>query len=96
MPDIERFEALVAALLDLDAALSPIGAAVLTACHMGVADDSRSAANRLGLAHALVLRELHALDERAILTISRRDTRVMRTFYAISEKGARLLHRTGR
>lgn len=92
-PDLERFDALVSALLAIEPALSPIGAALVAALAEELAADSRSAANRLGLAHALVLREVHALEASDMLAIARRDARTMRTFYALGESGRLLLHR---
>ncbi|ALN72573.1 hypothetical protein M673_07590 [Aureimonas sp. AU20] len=83
-PDAERLEALIAVLMGLDPALSPIGAAIVAACAEGLASDSRSVSNGLGIAHALVLREIHALRAQGILDITRRDARTMRTFYAFA------------
>lgn len=81
-PDVERFLALVARLQADDAQLSAIQAGLLAAAALGIAHDSRTFARQLGLAHALVLRELNALAERGDrLSIDKRDARTMRTHY---------------
>ena len=92
-PDLERFDALISALQTLEPNLSSIGAALVAALAEELAADSRSAANGLGLAHALVLREVRALEALGMLAIARRDARTMRTFYALGESGRLLLHR---
>ncbi|WP_411036341.1 hypothetical protein [Shinella sp. BYT-45] len=85
-PDAERFLALAARLREEDSQLSPIGAGLLAAAHMGIAHDSRTFARLLGLAHALVLRELAALAGRGdLLHIEKRDGRTMRTHYALGD-----------
>lgn len=81
-PDVERFLALVARLQAEDVQLSAIQAGLLAAAALGIAHDSRTFARQLGLAHALVLRELNALAERGDrLSIDKRDARTMRTHY---------------
>ena len=83
---VERYMALVEAVLGDEAAeLTPLGAGILTAAHLGIAADSRSFAKTLGIAHALVLREVDGLSEEAgWLTVTRRDPRTQRTFYALT------------
>ena len=83
---VERYMALVEAVLEDEAAgLSPLSAGVLAAVHLGIAADSRSFAKTLGIAHALVLREVDGLSEEAgWLTVTKRDPRTQRTFYALT------------
>ena len=83
-PDAERFLALAARLQADDPRLSAIQAGLLAAASLGIAHDSRTFARVLGLAHALVLRELNALAERGgLLCIEKRNVRTMRTHYTL-------------
>ncbi|MBB2830792.1 UNVERIFIED_ORG: hypothetical protein GGD51_000893 [Rhizobium esperanzae] len=83
--DADRFLALVAAAQDRDARLTAIQAGLLVAADLNIACDSRSFARRLGIAHALVLRELDALAEHGDkLEIVKRDPRTMRVFYRLA------------
>ncbi|MGU3537201.1 hypothetical protein [Methylobacterium sp. A54F] len=59
-----------------------LGTGLLAALQLGLPADSRSAALGLGLAHALVLRALADLAERGLVTVTRRDARTQRCFYA--------------
>lgn len=87
VPDAEHFLALVARLQAEDPQLSAIQAGLLAAASLGIAHDSRAFARHLGLAHALVLRELNALAERGDrLSIEKRDARTMRTHYVLTGK----------
>lgn len=70
-------------------ALTATGAAILLAIHLEIATDSRSIANRLGLAHALVLREITALSPR-FLRVARRDARTQRSFLEATVGGQAL------
>ena len=87
---VERYMALVEAVLEDEAAgLSPLGAGVLAAVHLGISADSRSFAKTLGIAHALVLREVDGLSEEAgWLTVTKRHPRTQRTFYALTDSAA--------
>ncbi|GAA4160147.1 hypothetical protein [Shinella granuli] len=78
------FLALVARLQGEDPRLTGIQAALFAAVRTGVASDSRTFARRLGLAHALVLRELNALAEQGAIRIDGRDARTMRTRYSLA------------
>lgn len=81
------FLALVARLQAEDPRLSGIQAALVVAARTGVANDSRTFARRLDLAHALVLRELNALAERGgTIRIDGRDARTMRTRYSLASQ----------
>ncbi|WP_432289084.1 hypothetical protein SLT36_28880 (plasmid) [Aminobacter sp. BA135] len=52
---------------------------------MDIAHDGRSFARIFGVAHALVLRQVNALDEAgALLRITKREPRTMRTHYVVS------------
>ena len=84
MEETGDFLALVARLQGEDPQLTGIQAALVAAARMGVASDSRTFARRLGLAHALVLRELNALAERGgAICIEGRDARTLRTRYCL-------------
>ena len=87
---VERYMALVEAVVGDEAAeLSPLGAGILAAAHLGIAADSRSFAKTLGIAHALVLRDVDGLaDEAGWLTVTKRDPRTQRTFYALTGSAA--------
>jgi hypothetical protein len=91
----EQFLAAVSAIRFIMPDLSPIGAAILVAIDFGVARDSRSFSNKLGIEHALVIREITALSstELGLLTISRRNERTQRTEFAQTAKAQELVLR---
>ena len=90
-PDVDRFLALAAQLQEHVAGLTPIQAGLLAAAHTGIARDSRTFARHLGLAHALVLREMNALAERGgLLRVEKRDERTMRTHFVLHDDVAGL------
>ncbi|MCZ7482413.1 hypothetical protein [Rhizobium rhizogenes] len=70
--------------------LTATGAAILLAIHLDIATDSRSIANRLGLAHALVLREIAALSPRFV-RVTKRDARTQRSFLQATTEGQALV-----
>ena len=70
-------------------ALSATGAAILLAIHLDIATDSRSISNRLGLAHALVLREISALSPRFV-RVTKRDARTQRNWLEVTAEGQAL------
>ncbi len=71
--------------------LTPVGAGVLLAVRDGAASDSRSFARDFGLAHALVIREVVALEaELGLIGITRTDPRTQRLFYTLTGAGAAL------
>lgn len=70
-------------------AIDATGAALIAAVHLGVGSDSRSLANKLGIAHALVLREINALDGR-MMTTEKRDARTQRTWVKLTEEASAL------
>lgn len=91
----ERFLDAVSAIRFLAPDLSPIGAAILAAIRYGVANDSRSFSLRLGVEHALALREITALSspELGFLEIVNRSKRTQRTQIALTDKGDELISR---
>lgn len=70
-------------------ALDATGAALVAAVHLGIGSDSRSLANKLGIAHALVLREINALSG-SMLTIVKRDARTQRTWVELTQQASQL------
>jgi hypothetical protein len=70
-------------------AIDATGAALVAAIHLGIGADSRSLSKTLGIAHALVLREITALSGRFI-TVVKRDARTQRTWVELTEDGANL------
>lgn len=84
----------VSALRSEEAALSPLGAAILAALHFGIATDSRTFSRKFDIAHALALREITALsDHLGLLTVVGRNPRTQRTELALSEQALQLLSR---
>jgi sulfur transfer complex TusBCD TusB component (DsrH family) len=81
--DSEQFMDLVARLCTAQPDLSPIQAGIIIAAEQNIARDSRTFARLLGLAHALVLREITTLCDQNRLTIAKQDARTLRTFYEI-------------
>lgn len=80
----ERFLSLVAERQAMDLRLTSLQAALIVAAEQGIALDSRSFARLLGVAHALVLRELNALLEMdGPLRIVKREARTLRSFYIV-------------
>ncbi|GGF91268.1 hypothetical protein GCM10010924_19020 [Rhizobium wenxiniae] len=80
----ERFLSLVTELQAKDPRLTSLQAALIVAAEVGIALDSRSFARLLGVAHALVLRELNALVATGgPLRIVKREARTLRSFYVI-------------
>lgn len=85
-----RFMAAVDELLQIaPAGLQPTSAALIVAVHIGLGSDSRSLSNKLGIAHALVLREISALSG-TLLHIVRREARTQRTLVELTEKAKAL------
>lgn len=93
MEDDEAAAAFLAAVQDITRrapdVLNATGAAILLATHLGLATDSRSIARRLGLAHAIVLREIAAASPHFI-RVAKRDSRTQRTWVKLTEEGSRL------
>lgn len=75
--------------------LSPIGAAILAAIHFGIAKDSRAFSLKIGIEHALTLREITALSspELGLLVVISRSERTQRAQIALTGKGEELISR---
>lgn len=72
--------------------LSGLGAGIVAAAHLDIASDSRSFSRLLGIAHALVLREMTGLSaEGGPLLITARDERTQRTRYALTPAGEEMV-----
>ena len=72
--------------------MTPIGAGILAAASLGIAKDSRSFARKLGLAHALVLRECVILaEELHMIVINKKDERTQRMSYDLTPYGSSVI-----
>lgn len=90
--DEADYMALVDAVEAASGKISRLGAGIIVAAALDIASDSRSFSRILGVAHALVLRELVALSgEGGYIRILKRDERTQRTRYALNRASARLL-----
>jgi hypothetical protein len=91
-PDSDLFMARVEALLNEGALqVSPLGAGIIVAIDMGIAD-SRSFSRLLGVEHALVLREIADLSgPDGPVVVTGRQPKTLRTSLALSALGSRLL-----
>lgn len=97
MTDATDYMALVDALEAQSGKISRLGAGILAAAALEIASDSRSFARILGVAHALVLREIAALSADAgYISIRQRDERTQRTKYELNTAGVRLIEDTRR
>lgn len=92
-PSDAPFAALIVAVLARHGdTITPIGAGLLAAAHLGLAGDSRSFARKLDLAHALVLRDCVALAaEQGLLTLDDRGEPSGRKFFHLTPRGEQLL-----
>lgn len=87
-----EYMAFVDALMAASDNLTALGAGIVAALALDIASDSRTFARLLGVAHALVLREIAALgQEHGYVRIRQRDPRTQRTRYELSVAGQRLL-----
>src|SRR5262249_25332548 len=91
-PDSNLFMSRVDSLLNADGPeISPLGAGIVVAIDMGIAD-SRSFARALGVEHALVLREIAELSgPDGFVTVVARHTGTLRTSLALPARGELLL-----
>jgi hypothetical protein len=81
----ERFLDLVESLVRASTRLSRLQAALLTACALDIASDSRTFARLFGVEHALVLRELNILAAPGeLLVITKRDPRSLRSHFHLT------------
>ncbi len=85
----DEFLDAVTALRVVDPALSPIGAAILAALYFDVASDSRTFSLKIGVEHALTLREITVLSgsELKLLHVVSRSERSQRTVFTLTDKG---------
>ncbi|MGC0053561.1 hypothetical protein [Brucella pituitosa] len=87
-----EYMALVDALEAASGKISRLGAGIIAALALDIASDSRSFSRILGIAHALVLREVVVLSaEGGYIRIRQRDERTQRTRYELSATGNRLV-----
>jgi len=87
-----EYMALVDALEAASGKTSRLGAGIIAALALDIASDSRSFSRILGIAHALVLREVVVLSaEGGYIRIRQRDERTQRTRYELSATGNRLV-----
>lgn len=97
MTDATDYMALVDALEAQSGRISRLGAGILAAAALEIASDSRSFARILGVAHALVLREIADLSaDGDYISIVKRDERTQRTKYELNAAGVRLIEDTRR
>lgn len=90
--DEAEFLAFVDSIKEGSDRISRLGAGIIAALQLGIASDSRSFVRLLGVAHALVLREVSILgQDEGFITIERRETRTQRVHYSLSSKGRKLL-----
>ncbi len=91
-PDSNLFMSRVDALLREETLqVSPLGAGIVVAIDMGIAD-SRSFSRLLGVEHALVLREIADLSgPEGLVRVTGRRPKTLRTSLALSDRGALLL-----
>ncbi|WP_422718082.1 hypothetical protein [Falsochrobactrum tianjinense] len=91
-----EYMALVDLLEAASGKISRLGAGIIAALALDIASDSRSFARLLGVAHALVLREVALLgEEGSYIAIRQRDARTQRIRYELSRAGERLLEEAG-
>ncbi len=87
----DDFMALVAAIQNLDASLSPLAAALIVAVYLSIARDSRTFAKLFDIEHAIVLREINLTSGADNpLKIVSRDARTQRTHLQLTVKGESL------
>ena len=91
-PDSQVFMSRVDALLQGETAqISALGAGIIVAVDMGIAD-SRSFSRLLGVEHALVLREVaHLSGPDGLITVTGRHAKTLRTALTLSARGEMLL-----
>lgn len=87
-----EYMAFVDALMAASGNLSALGAGIVAALALDIASDSRTFARLLGVAHALVLREISVLgQDHGYVRIRQRDPRTQRTRYELNAAGQRLV-----
>lgn len=84
----DQFMQIVATICASEPSLTPIGSALLAAHHLGIAKDSRTFSRKLGIAHALVLREISAIaGDDGFVSIVSRNERTHRVELALTNRG---------
>lgn len=92
MTEEAEYMAFVEALMTASSSLSGLGAGIVAALALNIAADSRTFARLLGVAHALVLREVSGLgQDGGYLRVRQRDPRTQRIRYELSTAGHRLV-----
>ncbi|MFB8344372.1 hypothetical protein ACWGNA_24150 [Brucella cytisi] len=87
-----EYMAFVDALMTASSNLTGLGAGIIAALALDIASDSRTFASSLGIAHALVLREISVLgQDHGYVRIKQRDPRTQRTRYELNVAGKRLV-----
>jgi len=87
-----EYMAFVDALMTASRSLTGLGAGIVAALALDIASDTRTFARLLGVAHALVLREISVLgQEHGYVRIRQRDPRTQRTRYELNAAGQRLV-----
>lgn len=87
-----EYMAFVDALMTASRSLTGLGAGIVAAAALEIASDSRTFSRLLGVAHALVLREISVLgQDHGYIKIRQRDPRTQRTRYELSAVGQRLV-----
>jgi len=87
-----EYMAFVDALMTASCSLTGLGAGIIAALALDIASDSRTFARLLGVAHALVLREISVLgQDHGYVRIRQRDPRTQRTRYELNTAGQRLV-----
>lgn len=87
-----EYMAFVDALMTASRSLTGLGAGIIAALALDIASDSRTFARLLGVAHALVLREISVLgQDHGYVRIRQRDPRTQRTRYELNTAGQRLV-----
>ncbi|MGY5808714.1 hypothetical protein ACXHXG_13440 [Rhizobium sp. LEGMi198b] len=83
---------LVENLVQVNRHLTVLQGALLVACALDIASDSRAFSKRLGVEHALVLRDLNVLDANdGPLVIAKRDPRTLRSHFHLTANGRAML-----
>ncbi|MHC5233135.1 hypothetical protein [Brucella sp. LJL56] len=87
-----EYMAFVDTLMTASRSLTGLGAGIVAAAALEIASDSRTFSRLLGVAHALVLREISVLgQDHGYIRIRQRDLRTQRTRYELSALGQRLV-----
>ncbi|HEX2841175.1 hypothetical protein [Hyphomicrobium sp.] len=87
-----EFMQMVSTVCAADASLTPLGAALIVALHTGIARDTRTFARKLGIEHALVLREVSSLSDAGLVAVTARNARTQRTELALTSAAEPVLY----